>query len=146
MVAVDPVGKALRQWLEEALTDPKTGKPKMTMEQLVERSGVYKGSLYRIKMGRSQRPEPTTLARLARVLGVDPPHIEREVSYEPPPEPETPAAMIRAAIRLLEQAHGEMEARPTKRKAGGRADPAAEIELAEPRPRKPNSHRSRRQA
>jgi hypothetical protein len=105
---LDPAGKALQEWLKRALLDAE-GKPKMSLNQLVEKSRVYKGSLYPILKGEGQGATDETLASLARILKVDPPRVERRVTFDQPEEPNTTLGRLRLTIHELQQLQRDLE-------------------------------------
>lgn len=78
----------------------------LTQEQLCERAGISIDAITRIESG-SRTPTLSTLASIARALGVE---LSELVRTEPPPPPTLPPAVERVVMALAQQPSEVQEA------------------------------------
>lgn len=93
------LGTEVRAWLERALE----GQHGLTRSAVIERSGVARGTFYRLLAGEGDDVEQATLDRLAEALDVPPPQIVAGLS-DVPAQATTPIALVQEAQRLLRHA------------------------------------------
>lgn len=96
---VDSVGAQVARWLRASLAGP-DGEERIH-EAVIEASGLARGTFYNLLAGKGGRTTNLTLKKLADALGVEPPRIERRLTWEPPAVPESPRSILRAAQGLL---------------------------------------------
>ncbi len=142
-VPADAAGEELAAWLKGALYDA-AGRRKMTDAKLMERARISKNTLYPLLSGKLGGADDATLAKIAKVLGVPAPRVARLVTYDPPPPPETPGAILRAAQNLLERLGVRLEATSAGADTGDlEAEQILEQEETDPgvRPPRPGDRR-----
>lgn len=105
------LGADLAEWLRLALIGP-DGRPKMTDNKVIEKSGVGRGTFYDIKGGKGAETGEETIKKLARALGVPVPRVDRRLTFDLPQTPETPRALLRRAQDLLRRLEGMLPTSP----------------------------------